>query len=101
MARRVTEADVAAAAVRPAPEPTPSEDAPTPTPNLEGKPPRKRGAVTERLLREDEARVAMARRRWPSIGRNEARRVCIVRRDYAEHPHTPRGRIRQEAGHDE
>lgn len=83
-----------------APEPTPDEGKPAPTPNVEGKPPRQRGAVTERLIRERDARHALARRRWPTIGRNEAQRVCLVRRDYAEHPHTPRGRIRQEAGDD-
>lgn len=86
-----------------APEPTPNAEAPISTPNLEGKPPRRRGAVTERQIREEATRLTIARHRWPKIGRAEAQRICLLRRDFVEHPHTPRGRVRQEAanGRDE
>lgn len=80
-----------------APEPTPNDEAPIPTPNLKGKPPRRRGAVTERQIREEATRLTIARHRWPKIGRAEAQRICLVRRDFIEHPYTPRGRVRQEA----
>lgn len=79
-----------------APQPTPNEGPPTPTLNPEGKPPRKRGKVTERQLREEETRHTIARHRWPKISRAEAQRICLVRRDFTLHPHTPRGRVRGE-----